>query len=381
MTPTVGDRLNGTSAIPRRIVHVAAQYPPAIGGMERVVQYLARSQHRVGEDVSVLTSDEGRSDFQPETEDFPVSRLKSFNILRTPLIPGLLRQLLRLDRTSVVHLHISGAYTPEIVWLYSMLTHRPYVAHSHGDLGPSGGIGSLLFRIWKPLVLGVVVRRARAVVALTEDDKSMIVSRFRADPSRVNVVSNGVDDIFSCSDPRSIHAKPRLLFVGRLAAQKNLALLLRALDGISDRFETTLVGTGELESDLKETARDLRLHNVVFYGVARASELVELYRNADVFVLPSVVEGMPLVLLEAMAMGLPVVATDVPGTRDLVTDNVTGLLVRPDNPQALRSALLSIVSEGGKYQRMSLAARDLVGRYSWDAVIAQLDRIYAEACR
>jgi glycosyltransferase involved in cell wall biosynthesis len=142
-----------------------------------------------------------------------------------------------------------------------------------------------------------------------------------------------------------------------------------------------LVGTGELDADLKATARELRLQNIHFYGVAQGSELVKLYREADVFVLPSVVEGMPLVLLEAMAMGLPIVATDVPGTRDLVTHNVNGLLTPVGDPEGLRAALLSVTSDVDRYQRMSRASRERVGKYSWDAVSAELERIYAKACR
>jgi glycosyltransferase involved in cell wall biosynthesis len=379
--PAVSDRLSGASAMPRPIVHVAARYPPALGGMEKVVQYLARSQHRLGTAVRVITSDDGQKELQPETEQFPVSRLKSVNVLRTPLIPRLLPELLRLDRNSVVHLHVSGAYTPEMVWLYSQLTRRPYIVHSHGDLGPSGGFGSLLFRIWKPLVLGLVIRHARAVVVLTQDDKATLTARFGVDPDRATVIHNGADDSFSYSGQRSVHARPRLLFVGRLAVQKNVQLLLTALEGISDRFETTLAGTGELEADLKAMARELRLQNVRFHGVAHGPELVALYREADVFVLPSAVEGMPLVLLEAMAMGLPVVATDIPGTRDLVSHDRNGLLVPPGDPAALREALLSVISDADRYQRMSQNARDLAGKYSWDAASAELDRIYATACR
>jgi phosphatidylinositol alpha-mannosyltransferase len=217
-------------------------------------------------------------------------------------------------------------------------------------------------------------------VVLTREDQATVVARFGVDPARTNIVHNGVDDSFVYSGRRSIHAKARLLFVGRLAAQKNLSLLLRALDGVSDRFETTLVGCGELEADLKAAATQLRLSDVRFYGVAQGAELVTLYREADVFVLPSVVEGMPLVLLEAMAMGLPIVATDVPGSRDLVTHDRNGLLVAADDPSALREALLSVTTDPERYQRMSEAARERAGRYSWEAASAEFERIYANAC-
>ena len=160
--------------------------------------------------------------------------------------------------------------------------------------------------------------------------------------------------------------------------QKNLPQLLRALDGVSEQFETTLVGDGELEAQLRQAARDLGLQNVQFHGRADGPELRELYRNADVFVLPSEREGMPLVLLEALAMGLPIVATDIPGNRDLVSDRQNGLLVPLGDAAALRQALLSVTTDPERYRRMSETSRRLAERYSWQAVSAEFEQIYAQ---
>jgi glycosyltransferase involved in cell wall biosynthesis len=380
-TPSFGGE-KVSSAEHGPIVHVTARYPPGLGGVEKVVQYLARSQHKRGLTVSVITSDDGRGELADESEPFHVSRLRSAHVLHTPLMPGLLRNLLALDRHAVVHLHISHAYTPEMVWVYSRLTRRPYIAHFHGNLGPSGQLGRLLFNVYKRLVIGLVIGGAKAVVALTGDDKCTLVSTFGIDPSKVVVVRNGVDESFSYQGERDLHPKPRLLFVGRLAVQKNLELLLRALEGVSDQFETTIVGRGELEAELKGIVQELHLQNVRFYGVAHGSELRQLYRDADVFVLPSVMEGMPLVLLEAMAMGLPIVATDIPGTRDLVAHDKNGVLVPLDEPAALRDALLEVARDNQRYRGMSEAARATAGNYSWDAVVSEFSRIYAEThCR
>ena len=169
-----------------------------------------------------------------------------------------------------------------------------------------------------------------------------------------------------------------MLFAGRLVVQKNLPLLLRALDGVSERFETTLVGDGEAEADLRDLTSRLALQNVRFYGRASEGELRELYRDTDIFVLPSEREGMPLVLLEALAMGLPVVATDIPGTRDVIGHGVNGVLVPPDDAVALRKALLRVATDPDGYQRMSEAARRRSAQYSWAEIGAQFERVYAE---
>ena len=176
-------------------------------------------------------------------------------------------------------------------------------------------------------------------------------------------------------------SKPRLLFVGRLDIQKNVPLFLRALAGVSGHFETTLVGAGELEGQLKQAAAELQLKNVHFHGRADGSELRELYRNADVFVLPSEYEGMPLVLLEALAMGLPIVATDIPGNRDLVVHGGNGLRVPLGDPPALREALLRVTANIDRYQSMSEMSQNIAGKYSWSAAGAKFERVYAQVSK
>jgi rhamnosyl/mannosyltransferase len=224
-----------------------------------------------------------------------------------------------------------------------------------------------------------VLRAAATVVTFTDEQRLAVASKYGVDPARIAVIPNGVDDQFFYAGQRVLHAKPRLLFVGRLSVQKNLLLFLRALDGVSEQFETTLVGDGELEAELKQAVGDLRLKNVRFYGRADGARLRGLYRNADLFVLPSEREGMPLVLLEALAMALPVVATDIPGNRDVVVDGQNGILTPLGDPSALRQALLSITNDPDRYRRMSEASRRLANRYSWKAVSTEFEQIYAHA--
>jgi glycosyltransferase involved in cell wall biosynthesis len=368
-----------------RIVHVAAHYPPYLGGLEKVVQALASYQHARGLDVTVLTALEGfratgQSGESAESGTVPVRRLRSFEVAHTTVTPGLPARLLRLPGDSLVHLHVSQCFVPEAVFAARVLRGLPYIAHVHLDVGPSGPAGALL-RVYKPLILAPVLRKADRVVVFTEEQRSALSAKYRIDPERVVVIPNGVEDAFYYPDERVPQAKPRLLFVGRLSNQKNLPLLLHALAGVSDRFETTIVGDGELEAQLKELSVGLNLQNVRFYGRADGDELRNLYRNADIFVLPSEREGMPLVLLEALAMGLPVVATDIPGTRDVIHDGVNGRLVALGDAAALREALFSVTSSPETYRRMSEASRKFAHQYSWTAVGDTFERLYGEVVK
>lgn len=371
------------------VVHVTARYPPSLGGMEKVAESLVMSRLRQNRDVTVLTSRPRRSGPAPRGPGRRhadgrrgagvVRRLPAWEVAHTPIIWGLPAALLRLPRHSVVHLHIAQAFVPEAVLAAHLLRRLPYVAHLHLDVGPSGPAGFLL-RAYKPLVLRPVLRAARSVVVFTDEQRAAVQSRYGVDPARIAVIPNAVDETFAHPRRRrALHPRPRLLFVGRLAVQKNLLLLLQALDGVSGQFETTLAGAGEREAELRAAARDLRLRNVRFAGRVDGASLRELYRDADVFVLPSEREGMPLVLLEALAMGLPIVATDIPGTREMVVPGENGLLVPPGDAPALRRALLQVTSDATAYARMSEASRRRAGRYSRPAVDAAFERLYASA--
>jgi len=171
------------------------------------------------------------------------------------------------------------------------------------------------------------------------------------------------------------------LFVGRLAVQKNIDMLLHALDGISEQFETVLVGDGELEGELKALAEKLHLENVRFFGRADGADLIDLFAQADLFVLPSEREGMPLVLLEAMAMGLPTVATDIAGNRDVVIDGENGRLVPLNDAAAMRRALVELASDEALYSRMSESARKSAERFRWDAVGQDFEDVYARVAK
>lgn len=358
------------------IIHVASHYPPALGGTEKVVEALALTQSEQGIPVQVLTSRTSRSAEGRFPSPHYVHRLAAWDIAHTAVIPGLLQQLLRKPKTSIIHLHIAQAFVPEMVLAAHLLRGVPYIAQLHLDVGPSGKAGFLL-RAYKPLLLRWVLRSAARVIVFSEEQRAAIGAKYGLDVNRIIVVPNGVDDGFMIAGPRDLHPKPRLLFVGRLSVQKNLPQLLQALNGVSDRFETTLVGDGELDAQLRQITRDLKLQNVEFHGRADGPELRELYRNTDVFVLPSEREGMPLVLLEAMAMGLPIVATDVQGNRDLVTNGHNGRLVPLRDVAALRQALVDVTTDRDQYLRMSEASRQIARKYSWRAVVAEFEQIYA----
>lgn len=357
------------------IIHVTYSYPPAIGGLEQVAQQLATAQAEAGAMVSVITSNKGCNSGQDMSNGVIVKRLKSFVVANTTIIPSLLLHLLRIKSNDTVHLHIAQAFTPEVVWLASKIRGFRYIAHVHIDVPPSGWAGFLL-RIYKPFVLGKVLRDAHGVAVFTNEQKQILGDRYHLEPNRVHVIPNGVAKEFFVSKRKNIHKKPRLLFVGRLSYQKNLKQLLDALNGISNQFDTTIVGDGELKQELIAYAKELKLKNIKFVGFANGDSLRNYYKQADIFVLTSEREGMPLVLLEAMAARLPIVATRVTGNKDVVKHRKNGLLVPYNNANALRAALLNLASDNIFYKSLSNNAAKMAMKFTWSAVRERFAAIY-----
>jgi glycosyltransferase involved in cell wall biosynthesis len=172
--------------------------------------------------------------------------------------------------------------------------------------------------------------------------------------------------------------------VGRLEEQKGHAHLLAAAAAVRRELPelvVLLVGEGRRQEDLQRQVRDLGLESSVrFLGTRR--DLPEIFRALDLFVQPSLWEGLPLALLKAMGAGLPVVATRVSGSREAIVDGVNGCLVAPGDPEALARAILKLYRQPEARRRLGDAARRTVAeRYSLEAMLKRLEELYLDLGR
>ncbi len=141
------------------------------------------------------------------------------------------------------------------------------------------------------------------------------------------------------------------------------------VDALRGNGMLRVVGDGSLRRDLPEVARRLGVEGLVsFSGAVSGAEMPAVYRAADLFVLPSLVEGMPNVVLEAMASGLPVLATRIPGSEELVLHGKTGFLVPPSDPRALTDSLAALLEGDRLRAEMGLCARSQAEARSWRRV-------------
>jgi glycosyltransferase involved in cell wall biosynthesis len=185
----------------------------------------------------------------------------------------------------------------------------------------------------------------------------------------IMVIPNGVDLDRFRPRPRVAGRRRRLVFVGRLIVNKGPDVALEAFLRIERAFPDvvlTVVGDGPMRSRLEQIAKEKGVGARVEFLGSR-TDVAEILADGDLFVRPSLVEGMPLTVLEAMATGLAVVACDVGGVRELVSDGATGYLVPPGSPDAVASALTRLLSEDELRLEMGAAALERVrDEFNWD---------------
>jgi glycosyltransferase involved in cell wall biosynthesis len=363
-----------------RIVHVVPYYPPHLGGMENLASSIAEQFAKAGR-VEVLTTNCAAKE-APRLERrgmLTIRRLRGFEFANLPVAPGMFLRCLKIPSGSIVHVHVAQALIPEMVLISRWLRGGKFIAHFHLDVAPSGRFGRI-FVWYKRTILGHTLRAAVRVIALSTDQATFLEQTYQVSADKIAVIPNGIGSEFS-PKPRPDGPRDRplhVLYVGRLSPQKALPRLIHALAAMTQPVEALLVGEGDERPVLENLVRCYGPDNVQLPGPRQGDELVATYQWADVFVLPSDREGMPLVALEAMASGLPVVATDVVGNRELL--NGIGLLVKPD--AAALAAALDEVAENEilrlKLSEQSLAAAE---NYTVERLVERLSELYAEVTR
>lgn len=272
----------------------------------------------------------------------------------------------KIDR---IHNHFAGSSTT-VSMLTSLLTEVPFSFTLHG---PSD--------LMEPVAqqLGAKVAYAEFVSCISYFARSQcsLYSETRH-WDKMKVIHCGVQpDRYKSAEHAT--GQTRLLFVGRLAHVKGLPILFDALALLKDRIPNLtlqVVGDGKERADLEKRAAEIGV-DVVFLGFQTQDQVAIEMSNADIFVLPSLAEGVPVVLMEAMASGKPVIATRVAGVSELVEDKIHGLLVRPGDAQDLATAVETLCMAPELCRRMGQAGRAKVrSEFDIDDEAARLARLF-----
>ena len=187
--------------------------------------------------------------------------------------------------------------------------------------------------------------------------------------------------------PHPVQGKFKILFVGRHIERKGICYLIEAAKYLPrDQFEIRIVGVGDLTEELKKLASESATPNsadIIFTGKLSPEALANEYRTANVFTLPAIVdskgdtEGLGVVLIEAMELGLPIVASNVGGIPDVIVDGVSGILVPEKDPQALASAYKRLAAEPELVKQLLAGSRKRIAEcFTWDGIIERQIAVY-----
>lgn len=288
----------------------------------------------------------------------------------------------RITTGGVTHVHAHfGSVATTVARLASLLTAVPFSFTAHAK------------DIFHESVDRADLRRklaaAHHVVTVSDYNAGYLAGTFGPDSARVRRVYNGLDlDAFTY-DSTAAGRPPVIAAVGRLVEKKGFDVLLDACRLLADdgrTFRCRLVGTGLLADHLRDQVARLGLHDLVeLTGPLSQPRVREVVREAALLAAPCVVasdgnqDGLPTVLLEAMALGTPCVSTDVSGIGEVVRDDETGLLVPQRDPEALAAAMARLLDDGALRARLAAAARDLVEK-EFDVVrqARELDDLLAQ---
>lgn len=274
--------------------------------------------------------------------------------------------LLRREHPHIVHVNSAkaGALGRLAAWLVRVPI-RIYTVHGWA-FRAHGGPASVLYR-WAERFLRPLTT---VTVCVADSERRAGLAAHTCDERTTVVIRNGVDPAgFQTRGDRS--GRPRLVTVGRLQAPKDAVTLVRALAALRGRpFEAVLVGDGPDRPAVEEEVRRLELESAVEL-LGERDEVPQLLGSADVFVLSSHSEGLPISILEAMAAGLPVVASNVGGVPEVVVDGDTGLLVPPGDPQSLAAAIERLLEDPVLCRRLGEAGRIRVAEHFSLAAVHQ----------
>lgn len=223
-------------------------------------------------------------------------------------------------------------------------------------------------------------QKADAVITTSEVNKEILVNEYSINEKLIKVIPHGVD-ISHFNKTRQKADSKIILYVGILSKRKGVKYLIKAMDIVRKRtidIKLIIVGDGAERKYLKSLVKRLNLQKFVeFTGFVNEEKLIDYYRDADIFVFPSLKEGFGQVLVEAMACGIPVISTNTSAIPEVVGN--AGILVKPRNSKALAEAIIKLIEDKDLRDELCRIGRKRVEEnFTWDKIAEKMLKIYEE---
>jgi glycosyltransferase involved in cell wall biosynthesis len=376
------------------ILLVNFEFPPVGGGGANATWYLVRELVKNGHQVDVLTSRfkglKKREQingatiyripvFRQRLDYCTVKEMASFAIAAIPYA----LMLAARKRYDVTHVFF-GIPCGHIGWLLKRVFGIPYLISLRGGDVPGfkpHGYEKHYTRV-KPLVK-YLWDDCDALVAVSQGLRDQTLNIHQDLNKQITVIPNGVD-LDEFKPVSSPSGNPfTILVVSRLIRRKGIEYLLDAVRLLRERstqpVQLLIAGDGLFREGLKRRVKENNLENIVtFLGSIPHEKLPAIYQQADLFCLPSLAEGMANVILEALASGLPIIATKTSGSLELVHPEVNGLLVQKADPADLMEKILILLNDPLKRRDFGQKSREMAKQFSWPMVTGMYEKIYKQ---
>lgn len=368
-----------------KILLVSDIFYPHTGGVSEHILYLWKNLNQMGHLTKILAPSFGKN--YPYVDEkiirmgraikFPKNR--SFSVMSFGItLPWQVRHFLEAEKFDVIHLH--GTIAPSLPYLALKYSRAKNFVTFHSAYEESFG-----YVLWEP-VLEQYFRRINGMIAVSTVARDCVMRYFPIGECRI--IPNGIDtERFRPDVPEIEELKgyyPKVLFVGRFEPRKGLKYLLMAFPDVVKEFpgaKLIVVGEGFLEHYYRRYIEEHIKENVIFVGYAKPEELPRYYASCDIYCSPATgAESFGIVLLEAMASGKPIVASDIPGYRTILQDGVEGLLFEPMNPEALAEKIIYLLKRPELMKKFGRAGREKAIRYDWKYITKQVLDFYKEVC-
>jgi len=356
-----------------------------IGGVFKVIEQIIKQIDKKKFTITLMAPHVGELDNFIEKlgiRTVQFKPIKGFNLKELYNLGSLIRN----EEPDIIHFHLDSVYACEYGIYAAILSHiKILVGTEHARNNPSSSLINRVIKILSSLFLS-------QVIAVSESLKDSLINQHRLNPKKVKTIRNAVDiqlfkpenmpseEIYRAKQKFGI-GKDKFVIgtVAQLHKNKGHIYLLKALKMIQDdNVIAVLWGNGPLEHELNRIIEQYSLtRRVKFVGFA--SEIVSAYTIMDVFVLPSLLEGLPLSLLEAMAMEKAVIATYVDGNKEVISNYTDGILIPPRNPGALADAIAFFLKNREKVLQFGRKAREKIkSNYHIDEMVRKYEGLYTD---
>jgi len=255
----------------------------------------------------------------------------------------------------------------------------PFLTHVHGIMAKRSILLDVVQKAYLYTLGYWLFNRSSLVICETKSD-AVEVTTYRCNPSKIRIIPNAVDSIIKPLETD----ESRIVWCGRFVPEKGLPFLIQAMEEVvkeHPKVSLDLIGDGPHRSAIEKLVLKKRLENYVsFLGIIPHNEVMEFLMQGSIFAFPSLKEGSPRSLLEAMACGKPVVVFNIDGIKETVQDGINGRVVKCKDSHSFAGAIIDLMQNPQKRRKLGERARETIHlRYSWPIVASKLEATYKEA--